>query len=258
MASYSTVWTGAWASLDVPLRDALVRVGLADPVIVAASFDIEVDGDGAILEQKLHSAFGQLLDQIGLDDASGRTNHILQLENLLYASEGPAAIHAKRIASVSDIELSSDLLAVELRMLRKRRVEALAVAQVEAVASLPTQWRGKAYRRKEVALNPAAREEAEDLEQARWSKEVLGLLLEAGDILPFAESVKKARGGVTGASVLRCCRGLRANTLKQRVSDWRPFRRWLVADGHAPFPLEAQQVLEYLDTSWEGSAPRTF
>ena len=258
MATYSTVWTGAWASLDVPLRDALARVGLADPVIVAASFDIEVDGDGAIQEQKLHHAFGQFLDQLGLDDAPSRINHILQLENLLYASEGPAAIHAKRIASVSDIELSSDLLAVEQRMQRKRRIEALAVAQVEAVASLPTQWRGKAYRRKEVALNPAAREEAEDLEQARWSKEVLGLLLEAGDSLPFAESVKKARGGITGASVLRCCRGLRANTLKQRVSDWRPFRRWLVADGQAPFPLEAQQVLEYLDISWEGSAPRTF
>ena len=258
MATFSIAWTGAWASLDVPLRDALVRVGLTDPVIMAAAFDVEVDSDGAILEPKLHLALGQFLDQIGLDDAASRVNRILQLENLLYASEGPAAIHAKRIASISDIELSSDLLAVEQRMQRKRRIEALAVAQVEAVASLPTQWRGKAYRRKEVALNPAAREEAEDLEQARWSKEVLGLLLEAGDSLPFAESVKKARGGITGASVLRCCRGLRANTLKQRVSDWRPFRRWLVAEGHAPFPLEARQVLDYLDISWEGSAPRTF
>ena len=107
-------------------------------------------------------------------------------------------------------------------------------------------------------MNPAAREEAEDLALAKWSKEVLGLLLEARDNLPFAESVRNARGGIDGASVLRCCRGMRANTLKQRVTDWRPFRRWLIANGDGPFPTLPQQALDYLDAAWEGGAPCTF
>ena len=36
----------------------------------------------------------------------------------------------------------------------------LVLAQVEAFAALPTQWKGKRYRRREEPLNPAAREQA--------------------------------------------------------------------------------------------------
>ena len=63
-------------------------------------------------------------------------------------------------------------------------------AQAEHLASLPTQWRGKRYRRNEAPKDPTARERADDKKAERWSKEVLGLLLEAD--LPFAESAAGA------------------------------------------------------------------
>ena len=50
---------------------------------------------------------------------------------------------------------------------------------------------------------------------------------------------------------------MRANTLKQRVSDWRPCRRWLLAEGHGCFPTDAQQVLDHLVALWESAAPRS-
>ena len=57
--------------------------------------------------------------------------------------------------------------------------------------------------------------------------------------------------------MLRCCRGLRPNTLKQRVSDRRPLRRWLLAEGFEAFPTDPQQILDYLDVLWDSSAPRS-
>ena len=37
----------------------------------------------------------------------------------------------------------------------------------------------------------------------------------------------------------------------------RPFRRWLLAEGHGVFPTQEQQVLDYLDVLWEGGAARS-
>ena len=104
----------------------------------------------------------------------------------------------------------------------------------------------KAHWRRKEPLNNAEREQAEERAALRWNKEVLGILLEAGSDLPFHKSLQRARSRVDGASVLRCCRGLRPNTLKQRVSDWRPFRRWLLAEGSAPFPSDPSSPW----TSW--------
>ena len=50
-------------------------------------------------------------------------------------------------------------------------------AQVEAVAMLPTEWRGERYRRTETPLNPTARAEADEKASLKWSKEVLGIIL---------------------------------------------------------------------------------
>ena len=64
----SSVWTGAWASLDSPLRDSLLRIGLVDPIAMAATFDIELDAEGCVMEQPLYAAFSRFLDQIGLGE----------------------------------------------------------------------------------------------------------------------------------------------------------------------------------------------
>ena len=59
-----------------------------------------------------------------------------------------------------------------------------------------------------------------------------------------------------GAS-LRCCRGLRAHTLAQRISCWSPFRRWLLATSRGPWPLDTAVVLEYFEVRRSEGAPRT-
>ena len=125
------------------------------------------------------------------------------------------------------------------------------------MAELPTRWRGKAYRRAEEERNPAQRQDAEEANALKCNKEVLGFLLEAGESLPFTLSVRRSKGGIECTSVIRCCRGLRPSTLKQRVTDWRPLRRWLLAEGFDAFPTDPQQILDYLDVLWDSSAQRS-
>ena len=51
---------------------------------------------------------------------------------------------------------------------------------------------------------------------------------------------------------------MRANTMKKRVEDWRPFRRWLLGDGRPASPSAPEDALDYFKAQWEGAAPRTF
>ena len=69
---------------------------------------------------------------------------------------------------------------------------------------------------------------------------MVGLLLKA--ILPYATALRTAEAG--GEVSLRCCKGLRAKTLSQRLTCWQPFRRWLLTTGHLPFPDTPQLFLE--------------
>ena len=56
---------------------------------------------------------------------------------------------------------------------------------------------------------------------------------------------------------MRCCRGLRPNTLAKRVRDWRPFQRFLLAHGMPTFPTCADHVLRYFEVREQENAPRT-
>ena len=98
-----------------------------------------------------------------------------------------------------------------------------------SLAQLPTEWRGKRYRRQAKLANESERAEAEDAERQKWARQVVGLLVEAN--LPYAKTL--ASTAPDSSVALRCCRGLRAKTLEQRVSCWRPLRRWLLATARA-------------------------
>ena len=91
------------------------------------------------------------------------------MEALLYASQLPANAHQDRAACSSNFELTLDLAELDRYERDKARTTLLAKAQVEAVASLPSQWRGKAYQRREEPLNPAGREQAEERAALRCS-----------------------------------------------------------------------------------------
>ena len=55
----------------------------------------------------------------------------------------------------------------------------------------------------------------------------------------------------------RCLRGLRAATLRKRVSDWGPFLRYLRAHFGKVFPTEKSEVLAYFSVRAEEQAARS-
>jgi hypothetical protein len=235
--------------LDGELREALNAICLNEPVIFAGTFDT---GPG------LRSALLELLEALPLPGSLPETftARLDALEQLHAAALPGANLYHTRQAGVDDATLGDDLRAQQRHSRTKSLEKETTAALAEHLAELPSRWVGKAYKRKEAPLNPAQREEEENEKTRAWAREVLGLLLEAQ--LPFAETAKRARGGVEGTAALRCCRGLRGSTLKKRVQDWRPFRRWLLAEGHGCFPNDHSQVLDYFDVQWEAAAPRTF
>lgn len=254
----TTSWTSAWSALDEDVASTWVRIGLNDPVLVHSTFDDVLD------DQAQYSVFrDELTDHLSTVRLAGEvavitTRRLDQLEALHYAIRIPAEEYMARDAAISDLTRSDDLAAYRAAESAQNRAAGRTLALVEAVASLPTQWKGKGYRRKEAPFNPTTRAEAESKALARWSKEVLGILLEAKDDLPFYESIRKARGGRRRGFGFTVLPGSRSNTLKQRVTNWHPFRRCLLANGDGPFPIDPQQALDHLDAAWDGGAPRIF
>ena len=98
-------------------------------------------------------------------------------------------------------------------------------------------------------MTATEREDAEAAERLKRGKEVLGLILEAD--LPFAQNASATSGL---AISLRCCKGLRAATLRKRVRDWRPVRRFLLADGSSPFPDQTDPLRSRIAiTKWQAA-----
>ena len=142
------------------------------------------------------------------------------------ATDASPEIHA-RLARRSDFEIAADLVDLRLAGAEKAQAADLNRLALHSLAHLPSEWKGKRYRRTLGQGTEHARAEGERAERLKKGKEVLGLLLEAK--LPFIASFQTAPRDE--ASLLRCCRGLRAKTLAQRVACWRPFRRYLLGQG---------------------------
>ena len=114
------------------------------------------------------------------------------------------------------------------------------------LAHRPQSWVPRRYRRKTLDQSVSERAKAEECERRRWADEVVGLLQEAR--LPYATSA----GSVHSSVAHGCCRGLRANTLRKRVSDWRPARRFMIATFSKPFPDEIHEIMEYVGGAGSG------
>ena len=56
---------------------------------------------------------------------------------------------------------------------------------------------------------------------------------------------------------IRCLKGLRAASLRKRVSDWEPFHRLLLTERGLHFPTETWPVLEYFEVRREERAARS-
>ena len=125
----------------------------------------------------------RILGMGGVDPAKvDDWTHDLGLLHGLASGLAPEA--AVRYAHLSGHEVSADLLAINLSKREAEEARDLRRLALHSLAHLPSEWRGKRYRRTEGRGSEHAREEGERAERLRKAKEVIGLLLEAG--LPFS------------------------------------------------------------------------
>ena len=234
-------------SCDPDLQKLLKDKVTVKPALFA-HLTLEAPGSDKTLE-----TFRNFLIGLGVD-AAKLDQWAVDCTALHSIALGEAPEIVARTASLTGFQQTADILEMEDGGFQTRERDDAARASLLALAHLPSQWKGKRYRRTEGQPSAHAREEGERTERLRQGRQVAGLLVEAD--LPFAASLKhKAPEDVT---ILRCCRGLRSSTLAQRLSTWRPFRRFLLHSGHGPWPNNEQVVLDYFDLKVEeGLAPST-
>ena len=197
--------------------------------------------------------FSSLLQglQIDPDLVSDWSTQCMRLHAV--ALDATPAVHA-RVASLTGFQQSADIDEHRRSGHRAREQQDLNRLALHSLAHLPTEWRGKRYRRTQGQATEHARAEGETKERLRKGRQVAGILVEAN--LPFATSLSKA-AAVDDTTVLRCCRGMRSKTLEQRVACWRPFRRYLLTQGLGPWPREPEHLLGYFELKVEEGLART-
>ena len=245
-ATRSARFEETWSRADADLIEFLTKVGLVKAQTWAHLVPKSVNDFGAGADWLF-----DLLRGLGANEEQAERWHDCVRSLWKDASDDGASL-AKRAGSLSGLHLSADALERTQEQGQKQEEADLRKLHAASLAQLPSEWRGKRYRRQQRLQNEAERADEEAAERTRWGREVAGLLVEAG--LPFARTLGTTAPGSTLA--LRCCKGLRAKTLKQRVSCWRPLRRWLLQVGRPPFPAEASDFLGYLGVH-EAQATRT-
>ena len=132
---------------------------------------------------------------------------------------------------------------------KRARLEELDASRLRlrttALRTLPTTWKGKRYLRLEKAGDPRAALKAEAKEWDRWGCKVVALLIEAR--LPLGSDLEARNVDWASVEAMRCLKGLRAASLRKRVSDWEPFHRFLLTERGLHFRTETWQILEYFE-----------
>ena len=245
-ATFSVDFSVAWLAIDAEFKNFLVDKKFDVPATWAHVVPRRIIENGDV-EGHLRSLLG------GLGAGPNLEAWLLSARRLWQAACGDAKGLAQRVGSLSGLQLTEDAATRRRARVFADEAKDLRRLHAAALATLPLEWRGKRYRRQERLNNEGERADAEAAERKHWGREVAGLLAEAQ--LPFAKTLGDA--APDSAVALRCCRGLRAHTLKQRVSCWRPLRRWLLHSGYPPFPTVAQHFLGYLEVKAGEGASRT-
>ena len=212
----------AWQGLKATDRDAFAGRGMTDALVWhGLAGDTEPEDLREALAEKLERL--KLLDP-GDAHAASYKNRLSAAVTLAVASVGAAGTWADNMANVSDLQLNVDRALARKRLSEEKVENELKRLKSTMAQQLPAVWRGKRYHRAEQAGDPKGQQRAEDKARLRWGKRVVEILVEAR--LPFGLEVQQ-RNLTPGANeTTRCLRGLRWTTLKKRVSDWEPARRW--------------------------------
>ena len=248
LASTNPQWMREVSGLDDRFRSELKGLGMLVPHVWAHLLKPDDDERG-----KLETILGAL-GLLGDEDEENTERLDAGLE-LCHLAAGICRNWAESTARVSNLQVSMDAFENAKRARTERFSSEMARLATPAMLAVPTVWRGKAYRRAETAANPRAREEAEENERRTYGTKVVRLLVEAG--LPFGKEVLQRGWAHDSPQAFRCLRGLRGSTLRRRLSDWEPFRRWLHAHEAKSFPDTAREVLCFFEAKQAGKAART-
>ena len=245
-AAKDVAFSARLTELEPELVAQLEKLGVARPLVFANLTR------AAPRSAEARTAFEKILAGLSVPPDS-RDSWADDLVSLHATARDCSGDVARRTGSLTGFEVSADIMSHRLSRHAKSETRDLHRLSLESLAHLPSEWRGKRYRRTEGRESEHARAEGERTERMEKAREVVGLLVEAH--LPYASSLARS-SGFEDTTLLRCCRGLRAKTLAQRVSCWRPFRRYL-SQGYPAFPSSADQVLEYFKVRGEEGAART-
>ena len=143
-------------------------------------------------------------------------------------------------------------------MRKKRSLEItdlLSKLQKPAVLDKPVEWKGRRYRRAELAGDDKARKKAEQRSREKWAQRILEILVQSG--MPFGCEYVSKGWGPSSPEALRCLRGLRPASLKKRATDIGPFLRYVWGVFGKRWPTDPSEILSYFAVKAEEGASRS-
>ena len=243
-----------WHSLDEGFRASLLARGLKNPMMWAG---LAGKAAGDELRDRLETHLCRL-KLLNPDCAPDRYTATLDdAVELAKAAREPAETWIEQIATVSDLQLNVDAAVGKRARASEAAEQDLKRLKHSKVFELPAVWRGKSYRRAQAEGDPKAQQKAEEVERTKWAAKVVKILVESN--LPFGAEVSRRGLDPGSPEASRCLQGLRWTSLKKRVCEWGPARRFLLAETGKPFPAEVGPLLRFFEGKrTEGAAKSTY
>ena len=97
-ASMASEWSTSWAALPPEVSAGLTRLGLDNPVLYTATFDIKLNGDGND-DGSLRCELSELLEHLDFGHAGPEqlTGALDALETLYFSGMSPTTAHHTRV-----------------------------------------------------------------------------------------------------------------------------------------------------------------
>ena len=242
--SRSAAFEEALGRVDLGFRHWLQKKNFASFYTWAYMWDEED-------EIELTAAVRSSLHQLGA--GSMTDTWLVAATSLVFVARGDASAVARRQGLVSDAQIYADVRSLQEATVVRENETKLEAAKVGQLAHVPLEWKGKRYRRLQNASSEKERSNIEAADRLRLGRELVEICVAAG--LPFARTLDGKM--LDEQAVLRCCRGLRAKTLHQYLTYWRPFGRWIASEYGLRFPQTQEHVLAYLGVLKRSGAGRT-
>ena len=244
MATLDARWAAHWEAAGGPLRARLKSQGLEDPLTWAG---LRAD---RVRMRRILTGLGILSPVDG--DSSDELDICMGLQ---MAARSAGDDWVERSAAQSDFQLATDVVMAAKRRKVTEEASTLTRLQATAAATKPVEWLGRRFCRPEMEGEENARKRAEATDRLRWMRRVYAILVESD--MPFGREAKLKGWAFDSPEASGCFRGLRAATLKKRVSDIGPFLRYLRAESGKTFPDEVSDVLHFFGICREEQAARS-